>query len=129
MLPIAPGDSSRLDVHFITNGFSGDGEVELLVWDVSDSAGSVQTLSFTVKNDPSFATSVSDILTEEDVDLSVVNGYVQLSATSGARLTVNIYDLLGNQVKSDHAMECSHLMFAIYPLRCISYKFYMDLRL
>lgn len=100
MLPIAPGDSSRLDVHFITNGFSGDGEVELLVWDVSDSAGSVQTLSFTVKNDPSFATSVADILTEEDVDLSVVNGYVQLSATSDARLTVNIYDLLGNQVKS-----------------------------
>ena len=100
MLPIAPGDSSRLDVHFITNGFSGDGEVELLVWDVSDSAGFVQTLSFTVKNDPSFATSVADILTEEDVDLSVVNGYVQLSATSDARLTVNIYDLLGNQVKS-----------------------------
>ena len=100
MLPIAPGDSSRLDLHFITNGFSGDGDVELLVWDVSDSAGSVQTLSFTVKNDPSFATSVSDILNEEDVDLSVVNGYVQLSAISDARLTVNIYDLLGNQVKS-----------------------------
>ena len=57
-------------------------------------------LSFTVKNDPSFATSVSNILNEEDVELSVVNGYVLLSATSDTRLTVNIYDLLGNQVKS-----------------------------
>ena len=55
---------------------------------------------FTFKNDPSFATSISDILSEEDIDLSVVNGYVQLSATSDARLTVNVYDLLGNQVKS-----------------------------
>ena len=100
MLPIAPGDSSRLDVHFLTNGFTGDGTVELLVWDVTDSAGSVQILSFTVKNDPSFATSVSNILNEEDVEISVVNGYVQLSATSDTRLTVNVYDLLGNQVKS-----------------------------
>ena len=100
MLPIAPGDSSRLDVHFLTNGFTGDGVVEILVWDVSDSAGSVQTVSFTVKNDPSFATSISDVLSEEDIDLSVVNGHVQLSATSDARLTVNVYDLLGNQVKS-----------------------------
>ncbi|HAB89334.1 MAG TPA: hypothetical protein DCF84_02270 [Bacteroidetes bacterium] len=100
MLPISPGDSSRLDVHFLTNGFSGDGDVELLVWDVSDSAGSVQTLSFTVKNDASFATNVSDILNEEDVDLSVGNGYVQLSAKSDTRLIVNVYDLLGNQVKS-----------------------------
>lgn len=100
MLPIAPGDSSRLDVHFLTNGFTGDGDVEILIWDVSDSAGSVQTISFTVKNDPSFATSISDVLGDEDIDLSVVNGHVQLSATSDARLTVNVYDLLGNQVKS-----------------------------
>ena len=100
MLPIAPGDSSRLDVHFLTNGFTGDGNVEILIWDVSDSAGSVQTISFTVKNDPSFATSISDVLGEEDIDLSVVNGHVHLSATSDARLTVNVYDLLGNQVKS-----------------------------
>ena len=42
MLPIAPGDSFRLDVHFLTNGFTGDGSVEILVWDVSDSANSVQ---------------------------------------------------------------------------------------
>ena len=100
MLPIAPGDSSRLDVHFLTNGFTGDGSVDILLWDVSDSAGSVQTISFTVKNDPSFATSISDVLNEEDIDLSVVNGHVQLTATSDARLTVNVYDLLGNQVKS-----------------------------
>lgn len=100
MLPIAPGDSSRLDVHFLTNGFTGDGDVEILIWDVSDSAGSVQTISFTVKNDPSFATSISDVLGEEDIDLSVVNGHVHLSATSDARLTINVYDLLGNQVKS-----------------------------
>ena len=100
MLPIAPGDSSRLDVHFLTNGFTGDGSVDILLWDVSDSAGSVQTISFTVKNDPSFATSISDVLSEEDIDLSVVNGHVQLTATSDARLTVNVYDLLGNQVKS-----------------------------
>ena len=100
MLPIAPGDSSRLDVHFLTNGYAGDAAVEILVWDVSDSAGSVQTISFSVKNDPSFATNVSNILNEEDVEISVVNGYVQLSATSGTRLTVNVYDLLGNQVKS-----------------------------
>ena len=100
MLPIAPGDSSRLDVHFLTNGFTGDGDVEILIWDVSDSAGSVQTISFSVKNDPSFATNISDVLGEEDIDLSVVNGHVQLSATSDARLTVNVYDLLGNQVKS-----------------------------
>ena len=100
MLPIAPGDSSRLDVHFLTNGFTGDGDVEILIWDVSDSAGSVQTISFAVKNDPSFATSVSDVLSEEDIDLSVVNGHVQLSAASDARLTVSVYDLLGNQVKS-----------------------------
>ena len=100
MLPIAPGDSSRLDVHFLTNGFTGDGSVDILLWDVSDSAGSVQTISFTVKNDPSFATSISDVITEEDIDLSVVNGHVQLTATSETRLTVNIYDLLGNQVKS-----------------------------
>ena len=100
MLPIAPGDSSRLDVHFLTNGFTGDGDVEILIWDVSDSAGSVQTISFSVKNDPSFATNISDVLGEEDIDLSVVNGHVHLSATSDARLTVNVYDLLGNQVKS-----------------------------
>lgn len=100
MLPIAPGDSSRLDVHFLTNGFTGDGDVEILIWDVSDSAGSVQTINFSVKNDPSFATNISDVLGEEDIDLSVVNGHVHLSATSDVRLTVNVYDLLGNQVKS-----------------------------
>lgn len=100
MLPIAPGDSSLLDVHFLTNGYTGDGTVEILVWDVSDSAGSVQTISFSVKNNPSFATSASDILKEEDVELSVVNGYVQLSAARDTRLMVNVYDLLGNQVKS-----------------------------
>ena len=45
MLPIAPCDSSILDVHFLTNGFTGDGSVDILLWDVSDSAGSVQTLA------------------------------------------------------------------------------------
>lgn len=107
MLPIAPGDSSLLDVHFLTNGYTGDGTVEILVWDVSDSAGSVQTISFSVKNNPSFATSASDILKEEDVELSVVNGYVQLSAARDTRLMVNVYDLLGNQVKSS---SCNGLL-------------------
>ncbi|MEC8627498.1 MAG: T9SS type A sorting domain-containing protein [Bacteroidota bacterium] len=97
---IAPGDSSRLDMHFLTNGYSGEATAELLVWDINDSANSVQVIPYSFKNDPSFATSISNILTEEDVELSVVNGYVQLSAMSDARLTVNIYDLLGNQVKS-----------------------------
>ena len=97
---IAPGDSSRLDMHFLTNGYTGEATSELLVWDINDSANSVQVIPYAFKNDPSFATSISDILREEDIDLSVVNGHVQLSATSDARLTVNIYDLLGNQVKS-----------------------------
>ena len=97
---IAPGDSSRLDMHFLTNGYSGEATAELLVWDINDSANSVQVIPYAFKNDPSFATSISDILREEDIDLSVVNGHVQLSATSDARLTVNVYDLLGNQVKS-----------------------------
>ena len=97
---IAPGDSSRLDMHFLTNGYAGEATSELLVWDINDSANSVQVIPYAFKNDPSFATSISDILREEDIDLSVVNGHVQLSATSDARLTVNVYDLLGNQVKS-----------------------------
>ena len=97
---IAPGDSSRLDMHFLTNGFSGEATAELLVWDINDSVNSVQVIPYSFKNDPSFATNVYDVLSEEDVNLSVVNGYVQLSATSDARLMVNVYDLLGNQVKS-----------------------------
>ena len=97
---IAPGDSSRLDMHFLTNGFSGEATAELRVWDINDSVNSVQVIPYAFKNDPSFATSIYDILSEEDVELSVVNGYVQLSAARDTRLTVNVYDLLGNQVKS-----------------------------
>lgn len=97
---IAPGDSSRLDMHFLTNGFSGEATAELIVWDINDSVNSVQVIPYSFKNDPSFATNVYDVLSEEDINLSVVNGYVQLSATSDSRLTVNVYDLLGNQVKS-----------------------------
>ena len=97
---IAPGDSSRLDMHFLTNGYAGEATVELIVWDVNDSINSVQVIPYSFKNDPSNATSISDILKEEDVELSVVNGYVQLSAARDTRLMVNVYDLLGNQVKS-----------------------------
>tara|TARA_B100000925_G_scaffold80437_2_gene57066 strand:+ start:2075 stop:2779 length:705 start_codon:yes stop_codon:yes gene_type:complete len=97
---IAPGDSSRLDMHFLTNGYAGEATVELIVWDVNDSINSVQVIPYSFKNDPSNATSISDILKEEDVEMSVVNGYVQLSAARDTRLMVNVYDLLGNQVKS-----------------------------
>ena len=97
---IAPGDSSRLDMHFLTNGYAGEATVELIVWDVNDSINSVQVIPYSFKNDPSNATSLSDILKEGDVELSVVNGYVQLSAARDTRLMVNVYDLLGNQVKS-----------------------------
>ena len=97
---IAPGDSSRLDMHFLTNGYAGEATTEIIIWDINDSINSVQVVPYSFKNDPSNVTSNLLLLDEGDINLSVVNGYVQLSAARDIRLTVNVYDLLGNQVKS-----------------------------
>ncbi|MBB00568.1 MAG: hypothetical protein CMN34_06520 [Saprospirales bacterium] len=97
---IAPGDSSRLDMHFLTNGYAGEAITEIIVWDINDSINSAQVVPYSFKNDPSNVISNMLLLDEGDINLAVINGHVHLDASAATRLEVHIYDLLGNQVKS-----------------------------
>lgn len=58
-IKIAPGDSTNLDVHFYNEGRVGEGYVEVIAFDVADSANTVVNAKFYAKAE------------NEDVDVSI----------------------------------------------------------
>ncbi len=101
-LTLASGDTTILDVHFFNSGRTGEGNVEIIVFNVADSAGTAKIIKYYGK-----ATNESTAI--KNIDKSTISiypnpttNYVQIKGLpiEAKGSLVELYSVIGNKIAS-----------------------------
>lgn len=127
-LTLEPGDSALLDVHFQNVGRSGEGTVELLVFDVADSAGTYIIAKYYGKAEApnSIATidkSKVEIFPNPATSFINVKG---LESIQGSGAKVEIYSIIGVKISEtpfvQNNIDVSRLQDGVYMIKVLNDK-------
>lgn len=94
---VPAGDSTNIDVYFYNGGRAGEGRVEVAVFDLADSAGTVQTAIFTAKASP--VSSIRDVNEALSFYPNPVLNEMIVKGIENANAEVMVYNVLGKLVK------------------------------
>lgn len=127
-LTIEPGDSALLDVHFLNGGRSGEGLVELLVFDVADSAGTVVFAKYYGKAEApnsvaSFEKYKVEIYPNPTSNVLNVRGLENIQSYSAK---VEIYSIIGLKAYessfTQNSIDVSKLQDGVYMIKILNEK-------
>lgn len=124
LIDVDPGDSTILDVHFYNEGRVGEGYVEVIAFDVADSANTVITAKYFGKaeNDPNV--SISSIEKNSfDIYPNPARNIINLKGldNTSSNAKIEIYSIIGVKVAEENlknkAIDVSNLQKGVYVLQ------------